>query len=140
RRAVAQVIAKAGRVDVLVNNAGWGAFGALEEFSESEVLAQFETNVFGLLRVTREVLPHMRSQGSGKILHVGSLAGKMTFAGISLYCSTKHAVEALTETLRLECRPFGVEVGMVEPGSIRTPFKANRRKSKIFLSGKSSYQ
>jgi NAD(P)-dependent dehydrogenase (short-subunit alcohol dehydrogenase family) len=128
KKAVAEVLRRAGTIDLLVNNAGWGAFGALEEFTDEEIQAQFETNVFGSMRVTREVLPSMRARRSGRVLHIGSLAGKMTFAGIALYCSTKHAVEALTEGLRTELRPFGVEVAVIEPGNIKTPFKANRRK------------
>ena len=140
KKAVAQVAKKAGRIDILVNNAGWGAFGALEEFSDEEISAQFETNVFGLLRVTKAVLPFMRAQGGGKVLHIGSLAGRMTFAGIGLYCATKHAVEAITESLRMEVRPFNVQVSVLEPGTIRTPFKANRRKSQVFLEGRSTYQ
>ncbi len=140
KRAIAAIVKKAGRIDVLVNNAGWGAFGALEEFSDEEIRAQYETNVFGLLRVTRAVLPVMRAQKSGRILHIGSLAGKMTFAGIGLYCSSKYAVEAITESLRLEVRPFNIQVAVVEPGNIKTPFKVNRRKAKIFLEKKSVYQ
>jgi len=140
KKAVSTVAHLAGRVDVLINNAGWGAFGALDEFTDKEILAQYETNVFGLMRVTREVLPFMRRQGSGRIIHIGSLAGKMTFAGIGLYCSTKHAVEALTEGLRVETRPFGVQVAVVEPGSINTPFKANRRKAALFLKKRSAHQ
>ena len=139
-KAVAAVLRKTGRIDALVNNAGWGAFGALEEFSDKEILAQYETNLFGLLRVTRAVLPVMRKQGSGRILHVGSLAGKMTFAGIGLYCSTKHAVEALTESLRVEVRPFNLQVAVVEPGTIRTRFKVNRRVAHALAAGKSAYQ
>jgi NAD(P)-dependent dehydrogenase (short-subunit alcohol dehydrogenase family) len=140
KRAVAFVIKKAGRVDVLVNNAGWGAFGAMEEFSDEEIRAQYETNVFGLLRVTRAVLPFMRERKSGRIVHIGSLAGKMTFAGIGLYCSTKYAVEAVTESLRFELRPFNIEVAVVEPGTIRTAFKTNRQKAKAFQDKKSAYQ
>jgi len=140
KKAVAMVVRETGRIDVLVNNAGWGAFGALDEFTDREILAQYETNVFGLMRVTREVLPLMRRQGSGRIVHIGSLAGKMTFAGIGLYCSTKYAVESLTEGLRVETRPFGVQVTVVEPGSINTPFKANRRKAEVFLKKASTHQ
>jgi NAD(P)-dependent dehydrogenase (short-subunit alcohol dehydrogenase family) len=140
KKAVATIIQKVGRIDGLINNAGWGAFGALEEFSDEEIHAQYETNVFGLLRVTRAVLPVMRAQKSGRIVHIGSLAGKMTFAGIGLYCSSKYAVEAITESLRLEVRPFHIEVAVVEPGTIRTPFKTNRQKAKAFLEKKSAYQ
>jgi|SRR5581483_5724726 len=140
KKAIASVLRKAGRIDVLVNNAGWGAFGAMEEFSDEEIQAQYETNVFGLLRVTRAVLPIMRRQEQGRIINIGSLAGKMTFAGIGLYCSSKYAVEAITESLRFEVRPFNIEVALVEPGTIRTPFKTNRRKSKVFLEKSSVYQ
>jgi NAD(P)-dependent dehydrogenase (short-subunit alcohol dehydrogenase family) len=140
RRAVAKVIAQAGQIDLLINNAGYGAFGALEDFTDAEIKAQYQTNVLGLMRVTREVLPFMRARRSGRIIHIGSLAGKMTFAGIALYCSSKHAVEALTESLRMEVRPFGVQVAVVEPGSMNTAFKANRRKSGVFQKGKSAYQ
>jgi len=140
RKAVGTILKKAGRIDALVNNAGWGAFGAIEEFTDAEIRAQYETNVFGLLRVTQAVLPAMRSQGSGRIVHIGSLAGKMSFAGIGLYSSTKFAVEAVTESLRLEMRPFNIQVAVVEPGSIDTPFKANRRRSGLFLKGRSAYQ
>ncbi len=140
KKAVSSVVKSTGRIDVLINNAGWGAFGALEEFSDQEILAQYETNVFGLLRVTKAVLPAMRSRKSGRILQVGSLAGHMTFAGIGLYCSSKHAVEAVTESLRLELRPFNIQVGVIEPGQMNTAFKANRRKAGVFLEGKSAYQ
>ena len=139
-KAVAVVRRMAGRIDILINNAGFGAFGALEEFTDEEILGQYQTNVFGLLTVTREVLPLMRHQGSGRILHVGSLAGKMTFAGIGLYCSSKYSVEAIAESLRLEVRPFNIQVALVEPGVIETRFKSNRRKSQAFLQGRSAYQ
>lgn len=140
QKAAASLLKKTGRIDVLVNNAGWGAFGALEEFSDEEIRAQYETNVFGLMRVTRAVLPAMRAQKSGRIIHIGSLAGKMTFAGIGLYCSTKYAVEAITESLRLEVRPFNIQVSVVEPGQINTRFKANRHKAKTFIKKGSAYQ
>ncbi len=140
RRAVAKVIAQAGQIDLLINNAGYGAFGALEDFTDAEIKAQYQTNVLGLTRVTREVLPFMRARRLGRIIHIGSLAGKMTFAGIGLYCSSKHAVEAVTESLRMETRPFGVQVAVVEPGSMNTAFKANRRKNGVFQKGKSAYQ
>jgi NAD(P)-dependent dehydrogenase (short-subunit alcohol dehydrogenase family) len=140
KKAVSAVMKKTGRIDALVNNAGWGAFGALEDFSDEEIRAQYETNVFGLLRVTRAVLPGMRERQYGRIVQIGSLAGKMTFAGIGLYCSSKYAVEAVTESLRFEVRPFNIEVTVVEPGTIRTPFKENRRKARVFTAKKSPYQ
>ncbi|HTA76862.1 MAG TPA: SDR family NAD(P)-dependent oxidoreductase, partial [bacterium] len=89
QKVVSAIIRKTGRIDVLINNAGFGAFGMLEEFTDEEIKAQYETNVFGLMRITNAVLPVMRKQKSGRILHIGSLAGKMTFAGIGLYCSSK---------------------------------------------------
>jgi NAD(P)-dependent dehydrogenase (short-subunit alcohol dehydrogenase family) len=140
KKTVSAVVRKAGRIDVLINNAGWGAFGALEEFTDEEIKAQYETNVFGLMRVTNAVLPVMRAQKSGRILHIGSLAGRMTFAGIGLYCSSKHAVEALTEAMRTEVRPFNIEVSVIEPGSTNTAFKHNRHLSLLFKQGRSEYQ
>lgn len=140
QKAVSAVLHQAGRIDVLINNAGWGAFGALEEFTDEEIWAQYETNVFGLMRMTNAVLPVMRKQKSGRILHIGSLAGKMTFGGVGLYCSSKHAVEALTEAMRTEVRPFNIEVTVIEPGSTNTQFKYNRHLSQKFLKGKSEYQ
>lgn len=140
RKTVSAIIRKAGRVDVLINNAGFGAFGMLEEFTDKEIKAQYETNVFGLMRVTNAVLPVMRAQKSGRIIHIGSLAGKMTFAGIGLYCSSKYAVEALTEAMRTEVRPFNIEVAVIEPGSTNTSFKHNRHLSRKFKQGLSDYQ
>ena len=140
QKAVSAILRKAGRIDVLINNAGWGAFGALEEFTDEEIWAQYETNVFGLMRMTNVVLPVMRKQKGGRILHIGSLAGKMTFGGVGLYCSSKHAVEALTEAMRTEVRPFNIEVTVIEPGSTNTQFKYNRHLSQKFQKGKSEYQ
>jgi short-subunit dehydrogenase len=140
RKIVSAIARKTGRIDVLINNAGFGAFGMLEEFTDEEIKAQYETNVFGLMRVTNAVLPVMRARKSGRILHIGSLAGKMTFAGIGLYCSSKYAVEALTEAMRTEVRPFNIEVAVIEPGSTNTPFKHNRHLSQKFKQGKSDYQ
>jgi len=140
KKAVSTVLKKTGSIDVLINNAGWGAFGPTEEFTDQEIHAQFETNLFGLLRVTRAVLPVLRAQKSGRIINIGSVAGKMTFAGIGLYCATKYAVEAVSESLRLEVRPFNLQVALVEPGVIETRFKDNRRKAQVFSQGKSAYQ
>jgi NAD(P)-dependent dehydrogenase (short-subunit alcohol dehydrogenase family) len=140
KKTVSAIVRKTGRIDVLINNAGFGAFGMLEEFTDEEIKAQYETNVFGLMRVTNAVLPVMRARKSGRILHIGSLAGKMTFAGIGLYCSSKYAVEALTEAMRTEVRPFNIEVAVIEPGSTNTPFKQNRYLSQKFKQGRSNYQ
>ncbi len=121
-QAVTQVIQQFGRIDVLVNNAGYGIFGALEETSDAETRAIFDTNVFGMMNVTRAVLPHMRAQGSGRIISIGSMASFACDPGGSLYDATKFAVAAVSETLALEMKPFGIEAMVVEPGMFRTNF------------------
>lgn len=119
---VAEVIARAGRIDVLINNAGYGFTGALEETSIAEAQALFDTNVFGMMRMTRAVLPHMRGQRSGHIIMMSSIVGvcPMPFEGI--YAASKHAMEGYAETLRHEVRSFGIWVSLVEPGGFRTDF------------------
>ena len=109
-----------GRIDVLVNNAGYGIIGALEECSAEETLAQYQTNVFGLIEVTRAVLPAMRAQKSGHIFNISSVGGFHADAGISAYCATKFAVEGLSEALAAELAPLGIKVTIVEPGYFRT--------------------
>ncbi|GHH96819.1 oxidoreductase [Neobacillus kokaensis] len=108
------------RVDVLVNNAGYAAGGFVEEVPLDEYRKQFETNVFGVIAVTKTVLPYMRKQKSGKIINVSSISGKVAFPGLSPYCASKHALEGWSESLRLEMKPFGVDVVLVEPGSFKT--------------------
>lgn len=109
-------------VDVLVNNAGYGLVGPLEELSDGQLRAQFETNVFGLMAVTRAFLPAMRARGRGRVINVSSVGGRMTFPLMGAYNATKYAVESLSDALRVELRPFGVQVSLIEPGSIRTEF------------------
>ena len=111
-----------GRIDVLVNNAGYGLLGAVEEASAEEVRALYETNVFGLLNVTRAVLPHMRKQGSGRVINMSSVGGYRAAAGWGVYGSTKFAVEGISEALAEEVRPLGIHVTVVEPGYFRTEF------------------
>jgi len=111
-----------GTIDVLVNNAGYGLLGAVEEASAAEVEALYRTNVFGLLAVTRAVLPHMRRQRSGRILNLSSIGGYAASAGFGVYCSTKFAVEGLSEALAAELKPLGIFVTVVEPGYFRTDF------------------
>jgi NAD(P)-dependent dehydrogenase (short-subunit alcohol dehydrogenase family) len=111
-----------GRIDVLVNNAGRGLLGAVEETSEAQVRSLFDLNVFGLLAVTRVVLPVMRRQRSGRVLHISSVGGFTGRAGSGIYSATKFAVEGLSESLRAELAPLGVEVVIVEPGAFRTDF------------------
>jgi NAD(P)-dependent dehydrogenase (short-subunit alcohol dehydrogenase family) len=125
--AVATLLGEAGRVDVLINNAGFGIAGAIEDTSDEEARAQFETNFFGLHRVCRAVLPQMRRQGGGRVVNVSSLAGLVGVPYQAFYCASKHAIEAYTEALRMEARPFGVHVCMIEPGDFATSFTANRR-------------
>lgn len=124
---IAQVLQDAGRLDVIVNNAGFGFAGAIEDTSIEEVRALFETNLFGLLRVCWTVLPRMREQGSGTIVNISSLAGRIGLPYQGLYSATKYAVEGLTEALRMEVRPFGINVVLIEPGDFCTGFTSNRR-------------
>ncbi len=119
---VAQAVARFGRIDVLVNNAGHGLTGAVEEASDAEVLNVYETNVFGLLRVTRAVLPQMRRQKSGHIVNLSSIGGLVGLPGWGIYNSTKFAVEGISEALAVEVAPLGLGVTVVEPGPFRTDF------------------
>lgn len=119
-----EAVASAGPVEVLINNAGYSQSGALETLPMESVRRQFETNVFGLLRLTQLVLPGMRAAGAGKIVNVSSMGGRLTFPGGGAYHATKYAVEALSDALRMEVRPFGVDVICIEPGLIRTEFGA----------------
>ncbi|GAB7525096.1 oxidoreductase [Paraburkholderia sp. 2C] len=121
-QAVEAAIARFSRIDVLVNNAGYGLLGAVEESSDSEVKAVFNTNVFGLLNVTRAVLPHMRKQRSGHVINMSSVGGYSAYQGWGVYGSTKFAVEGLTEALAAELAPLGVHATVVEPGFFRTDF------------------
>jgi len=109
-------------LDVLVNNAGYGQGGPLELVSDAELRAQYDTNVFGLMAVTRAFLPKMRERGRGRIVNVGSVAGTIALPFLGAYASTKHAVQGLSESLRRELRPHGVEVVVIRPGAIRTGF------------------
>jgi NAD(P)-dependent dehydrogenase (short-subunit alcohol dehydrogenase family) len=120
--AAQQAVARFGRIDVLVNNAGYGLLGAVEESNADEVRALYETNVFGLLNVTRAVLPVMRKQGSGHIVNISSVGGYSAYAGWGVYGSTKFAVEGLSEALSMELAPLGIHATVVEPGFFRTDF------------------
>ena len=120
--AVQAALARFGRIDVLVNNAGYGLLGAVEEATADEVRRLYETNVFGLLNVTRAVLPAMRERRSGHVINISSLGGYQSGAGFGVYCSTKFAVEGLTEALHSELAPLGIHATVVEPGYFRTEF------------------
>ena len=120
QQGVEAVIQAEGRIDVLVNNAGYGFFGAIETVPLEEARRQLEVNVFGLARLTQLVLPYMRKQGSGRIVNTSSIAGKMVFYMGGWYNVTKYSVEAFSDALRMEMKPFGIDVVMIEPGAIKT--------------------
>ncbi|MGA2592875.1 MAG: SDR family oxidoreductase [Bryobacteraceae bacterium] len=132
-RSVAAIVEKTGRLDAVVNNAGWALMGPIEDTSMAEARAQMETNFFGVLRVCRAVLPVMREQRSGYIVNISSLGGAfgMPFSGI--YSASKFAVEGLSESLRLETRRFGVHVVLIEPGDTRSQLPARRRTAEAAL-------
>ena len=122
--AIEAAIAWKGRIDVLVNNAGFGTVGALEEIDEDEAHTAFDANFFGVYRVIRAALPHMRAQGGGHILNVSSMIGFVGVGGFSFYSAVKFAVEGLSEALAKEMKPFGIRVTIVEPGPFRTDFRS----------------
>jgi short-subunit dehydrogenase len=125
RNSIEKVESENERIDVLVNNAGYGLIGAFEDLSVEEIKAQFETNFFGVIRLTQQVLPIMRKQKSGMIVNVSSGAGRIGFPGMSAYVSSKFALEGLSESMSYELEPFGIKVIIIEPGVIRTNFKKN---------------
>lgn len=120
--AIQTVLEQAGRIDVLVNNAGYGQYGSAEDVALAEAQRQFDVNVFGLMRVTRAVLPAMRRQGAGRIVMISSVAGRVSTPFGGWYSASKHAVEALSDALRLEAAPFGIQVTVVQPAAIKTGF------------------
>lgn len=122
RQAVQAALEKFGRIDVLVNNAGFGLLGAVEESADKDIRRMFDTNVFGLLNVTRAVLPTMRANRSGHIINISSIGGYRAAAGFGVYSSTKFAVEGITEALHAELKPLGIHATVVEPGYFRTDF------------------
>jgi NAD(P)-dependent dehydrogenase (short-subunit alcohol dehydrogenase family) len=122
RAAADTAVARFGHIDVLINNAGFGLLGAVEESTPEEIARIYGTNVFGLLSVTRAVLPHMRRQRSGRVINISSIGGYAASPGWGVYCSTKFAVEGLTEALALELKPLGIYATVVEPGFFRTDF------------------
>ncbi|AWV04120.1 short-chain dehydrogenase/reductase [Burkholderia sp. JP2-270] len=124
--AVNAAVERFGRIDVLVNNAGYGHLGFFEETTAEDVKAQFDSNVFGLMDVTRTVLPVMRAAGSGRIFNLSSLAGMRGSAFSSLYCASKFAVEGFSESLAAEVAPFGIKVTIVAPGPFRTDFLSTK--------------
>jgi len=127
KTAIQKILDQKQRIDVLVNNAGWGLWGCVEDVSVDEFKAQFDTNFFSIIRLIQEVGPTMRKQGSGTIVNVSSVVGRIGFPASPAYISSKFALEGLSESLRFELAPFGVNVVIIEPGVIKTNFMKNMR-------------
>jgi NAD(P)-dependent dehydrogenase (short-subunit alcohol dehydrogenase family) len=125
KKAIQSILSEAGRIDLLVNNAGYALTGAFEDIGIDEIEAQYETNVFGVIRVTQAVLPIMRKQGSGRIINISSGAGRIGYPGGSAYVSSKFALEGLSESMAYEIEQFGIKTVLVEPGFVRTNFGEN---------------
>lgn len=136
---VQKILDEAGRIDVLVNNAGYGSYGSLEDVPISEARYQFDVNIFGLARLTQLVLPTMRAQRSGTIVNISSMGGKLYAPMGSWYHSTKFALEGLSDSLRLELRPFGIRVVIIEPGAIKTEWADIARDNLIKQSRDTAY-
>ena len=130
KAAIAQILDQKQRIDVLVNNAGWGLWGCVEDVSVDEFKEQFETNFFSIIRLIQEVAPTMRKQGSGTIINVSSVVGSIGFPASPAYISSKFALEGLSESLRFEFAPFGIDVIIIEPGVIKTNFMKNMKMAK----------
>jgi short-subunit dehydrogenase len=136
---VASIIGESNTIDVLVNNAGYGSYGAVEDVPLDEARNQFEVNLFGLARLTQVVLPHMRAQKSGRIINISSMGGKMYEPMGAWYHATKFALEGFSDSLRLEVKPFGIQVVIVEPGAIRTEWSGIAADSLDETSGSTAY-
>jgi short-subunit dehydrogenase len=128
-QAIAAAIADLGQIDVLVNNAGFGVDGVFEAMSDEVIVQQFNTNVLGLMRVTRAIIPHMRENGGGWIVQIASMGGRVTFPLYSIYHSSKWAVEGFSESLHYELKPFNIKVKIIEPGATKTEFYGRNRLS-----------
>ena len=137
---IATILGEAGRLDVLVNNAGYGSFGALEDVPLSEARMQFDVNIFGLARLTQLALPQLRRQKSGTIVNISSIGGKFYEPLGAWYHATKFAVEGLSDSLRVELKPHGINVVIIEPGAIRTEWNAIARQNVMKNSGDSAYR
>jgi NAD(P)-dependent dehydrogenase (short-subunit alcohol dehydrogenase family) len=136
---VEKIITTTGRIDVLVNNAGYGSYGAVEDVPLDEARRQFEVNVFGLARLIQLIVPYMRAQGSGRIINISSIGGKIYEPLGGWYHATKFAVEGLSDSLRIELRPFGVDVVLIEPGPILTEWNAIARENMAKTSAGGAY-
>ncbi len=136
---VERILADTGRIDLLVNNAGYGSYGAVEDVAMDEARYQLEVNLFGLARLTQLVTPHMRERGSGRIVNVSSIGGKGSEPLGGWYHAAKYAVEGLSDALRMELRPHGIDVVVIEPGAIRTEWGQIARDSLLKASGDTAY-
>ncbi len=138
--AVQTILQEAGRIDVLINNAGYGSYGALEDVPPQEARRQFDVNIFGLARLTQLVLPTMRAQRSGRIINVSSIGGKFGEPFGSWYHATKFAVEGLSDSLRMELHPFGIDVVIIQPGATHSEWSGIAHDSLIKYSGNGPYR
>ena len=130
RTAIQNILVEAKRIDVVINNAGYGLFGAVEDLSMDKIIDQFETNFFGVVRVVKSVLPIMRNQRSGTIINISSMVGRVAMPLNSVYVASKFALEGFSESIRHELSKFGINVILIEPGIVRTGFFDNLQKSK----------
>ncbi len=137
---VKEILQAEGRIDVLVNNAGYGSYGALEDVPLSEARYQFEVNIFGMARLTQLILPHMRQQRSGRIINISSIGGKIGEPHGAWYHATKYAVEGLSDSLRMELKEFGIDVVIIEPGAIITEWAGIAREHMLKTSGNTAYK
>ncbi|MBR6739988.1 MAG: SDR family oxidoreductase [Clostridia bacterium] len=134
KSAIDTVVQRDGRIDLLVNNAGFGVSGAAEDMPFEDAISQMDANFFGALRVMRAALPYMREQGGGRIINIGSLAAEFAVPFQSIYSASKAALRSLTSAMRAECAPFGIELSVVEPGDTKTGFTDSRKKPDVSYS------
>ena len=139
RAAVEEILRNEGHIDALVNNAGYGSYGALEDVPDEEARRQFDVNVFGLMGLTRQVLPHMRNQKRGRIINVSSMGGRLTAPMGGWYHATKYALEALSDALRTEVKQFGIDVVVIEPGIVSTAWGGIAIENLLAASGNGPY-
>ena len=139
QQCVTKIINETGRLDALVNNAGYGSYGALEDVPMEEAKYQFEVNIFGLARLTQLVLPHMRRQASGRIINISSIGGSFGEPHGAWYHATKYAVEGLSDSLRMELKQFGIDVVIIKPGAISTAWSGIAQEKLLEVSGDTAY-
>lgn len=137
---VDEILKNENRIDIIINNAGYGSYGALEDVPLSEARYQFEVNIFGLARLTQLLLPKMRSQGSGKIINISSIGGSFGEPHGAWYHATKYALEGLSDSLRIELKQFGIDVIIVKPGAILTEWSSIARENLLKVSGNTAYK